>query len=272
MKSCPSCQRTYIDDTFTFCLDDGALLSASYNPQLTLQMPAARDTDQPRTDTLGAPSPPGSLPASPPATAAPFIRQQVPFAEALPQRRAGATSKVALGVIVFLAAAVLVLGYIVWRNNQSAAPEVSKANANVQANSAAITPPAQTNNGVNVNAGAGETTQPARGSSSQWLEGVWEGRGLQKTPRMTWSIKLTAESNRYTIEYPSLRCGGTWTLVEMGDGRAKFKETISRGLDTCSNGGDILIEKISDSQISYKYTLPAIGEVASATLSKAAVR
>lgn len=32
MKRCPKCNRTYADDAFTFCLEDGALLSASYNP------------------------------------------------------------------------------------------------------------------------------------------------------------------------------------------------------------------------------------------------
>jgi hypothetical protein len=85
---------------------------------------------------------------------------------------------------------------------------------------------------------------------------------------MTWSIKLTAENNAYAIEYPSLRCGGKWTLVEISEDHAKFKESINRGLDKCSDGGDITLEKISDSQVSYKYTLPIIGEVASATLRK----
>lgn len=32
MKKCPNCSRTYPDDTLAFCLEDGALLSASYNP------------------------------------------------------------------------------------------------------------------------------------------------------------------------------------------------------------------------------------------------
>lgn len=35
MKKCPQCSRTYPDDTLAFCLEDGALLSASYNPQST---------------------------------------------------------------------------------------------------------------------------------------------------------------------------------------------------------------------------------------------
>jgi hypothetical protein len=35
MKKCPQCSRTYSDDTLSFCLEDGALLSATYDPQET---------------------------------------------------------------------------------------------------------------------------------------------------------------------------------------------------------------------------------------------
>ena len=35
MKKCPHCHRTYSDETLSFCLEDGALLSASYNLQET---------------------------------------------------------------------------------------------------------------------------------------------------------------------------------------------------------------------------------------------
>jgi len=35
MKKCPECSRTYSDDTLSFCLEDGGLLSASYDPDNT---------------------------------------------------------------------------------------------------------------------------------------------------------------------------------------------------------------------------------------------
>lgn len=35
MKKCPQCSRTYADETLSFCLEDGALLSAAYDPQET---------------------------------------------------------------------------------------------------------------------------------------------------------------------------------------------------------------------------------------------
>lgn len=35
MKKCPQCSRTYSDETLSFCLEDGALLSAPYDPEQT---------------------------------------------------------------------------------------------------------------------------------------------------------------------------------------------------------------------------------------------
>ena len=40
MKKCPQCHRTYSDDTFSFCLADGTLLSAPYDPNATLIIPS----------------------------------------------------------------------------------------------------------------------------------------------------------------------------------------------------------------------------------------
>ena len=38
MKSCPTCNRTF-EDTLTFCLVDGSILSAPFDPQATLVLP-----------------------------------------------------------------------------------------------------------------------------------------------------------------------------------------------------------------------------------------
>jgi hypothetical protein len=61
MKTCPSCQRTYADETLTFCLADGSLLSAPYDPHETLHLPAPRSTDP----TFTQPPPPSSIQAPP---------------------------------------------------------------------------------------------------------------------------------------------------------------------------------------------------------------
>lgn len=38
MKSCPVCNRTYFDNTFSFCLEDGALLSAPFENEVQTVM------------------------------------------------------------------------------------------------------------------------------------------------------------------------------------------------------------------------------------------
>lgn len=54
MKSCPTCNRTYPDDTLAFCLMDGSVLSAPYDPE---EMPVRRKArvSAPRTEVLNQP-------------------------------------------------------------------------------------------------------------------------------------------------------------------------------------------------------------------------
>jgi hypothetical protein len=71
MKKCPSCSRTYTDDTLSYCLDDGTpLLSTAiqqppgFDPNATLQYNAGRETTpQPPPFVTGPP--PGSQPFTP---------------------------------------------------------------------------------------------------------------------------------------------------------------------------------------------------------------
>lgn len=51
MKSCPTCNRTF-EDTFTFCLADGSLLNAPFDPQATQKIPEPRQTEPPPTEVL----------------------------------------------------------------------------------------------------------------------------------------------------------------------------------------------------------------------------
>jgi len=55
MKSCPACNRTF-DDTMTFCLVDGSVLSAPFDPKATQQPPASRNTDPAPTMMYPAPN------------------------------------------------------------------------------------------------------------------------------------------------------------------------------------------------------------------------
>jgi energy-converting hydrogenase Eha subunit A len=55
MKSCPTCKRTYPDDNLAFCLMDGAVLSAPYDPAESPRRPATHGSTAPPTEVLNAP-------------------------------------------------------------------------------------------------------------------------------------------------------------------------------------------------------------------------
>ena len=56
MKTCPTCQRTFSDESLTFCLVDGAVLSAPYDPNQTQILPEPRTTDSPQQRNVPAQS------------------------------------------------------------------------------------------------------------------------------------------------------------------------------------------------------------------------
>ena len=70
MKSCPACQRTF-EDTLTFCLVDGSILSAPFDPRTTQEQPGARYTSPPPTEVMPPPSARRSADAMPPTIPSP---------------------------------------------------------------------------------------------------------------------------------------------------------------------------------------------------------
>jgi len=91
-----------------------------------------------------------------------------------------------------------------------------------------------------------------------WLSGVWEGEATQIVPggeTGRWTIKLTAQNGKYTVDYPSVSCGGKWTLLEKGVKTVKFKEKITYG-DRCLDNGYVIIEKKDSSRILFNYVSP----------------
>ena len=52
MKQCPQCKRTYADKSIAFCLADGALLSAPYDPDATLHISPTPPANLPPAEVL----------------------------------------------------------------------------------------------------------------------------------------------------------------------------------------------------------------------------
>jgi F5/8 type C domain len=52
MKACPTCKRTYADESLTYCLADGSLLSAPYDPEATQHLPLPHTNNPANTEVL----------------------------------------------------------------------------------------------------------------------------------------------------------------------------------------------------------------------------
>jgi len=76
----------------------------------------------------------------------------------------------------------------------------------------------------------------AGSASAQQPVGTWRGVGLQVQSgvQATWSLDVTIKAGgAATIEYPSLKCGGTLALLPSG----QYRETITHG--DCVTGGTV---------------------------------
>ena len=93
-----------------------------------------------------------------------------------------------------------------------------------------------------------------KSASAKWLNGTWEGTGYQTDTNETWTMKLTVRDRHYRIEYPSLKCSGRWVPLSLNQSHARFVEKITVGIETCTDNGNVVIERLSRRQIAYRYS------------------
>jgi hypothetical protein len=106
-------------------------------------------------------------------------------------------------------------------------------------------------------------------SRGGWLRGEWAGTGYQTDSNDTWAMRLSVKGRTYTVDYPSLECGGTWTLLSLSRSRAVFRETITRGAERCAPRGRVVVERLNSRQLGYRYSHGKSKEyVASAILNR----
>lgn len=74
--------------------------------------------------------------------------------------------------------------------------------------------------------------------------GVWEGNGNQVGGG--WTIRIELTTDDYLIEYPSLDCGGTLTLLESSENRLLFREDITFGSGCVDDGFVELVDETVD--------------------------
>jgi hypothetical protein len=109
----------------------------------------------------------------------------------------------------------------------------------------------------------------AQTKSNTWIRGTWVGTGYQTDDQSTWTMLLTARGGRFSIDYPSLNCGGRWQLINLNSYRARFKEKLDHGQDKCTDNGNVVIQRLNKKQVFFLYSLSGTSEVtASAILNR----
>jgi hypothetical protein len=109
----------------------------------------------------------------------------------------------------------------------------------------------------------------AQTKSNTWIRGTWEGTGYQTDDQSTWTMLFTARGRKFSIDYPSLNCGGRWQLISIDAYRARFKEKLDHGQDKCTDNGNVVIQRLSKRQVVFFYLNRGTREVtASAVLNR----
>jgi hypothetical protein len=83
---------------------------------------------------------------------------------------------------------------------------------------------------------------------AQSLNGTWRGTGHQSPAGgagADWSIAMTINANASSIDYPSLKCGGTLAQLSRTDSSAEFREHITYGQERCVDGGTITVKYLN---------------------------
>jgi hypothetical protein len=94
----------------------------------------------------------------------------------------------------------------------------------------------------------------AQSKSNSWIRGTWEGTGYQTDDNSTWEMVLKAGAKRFSIDYPSLSCGGRWQLILSNASRARFRERLDHGQDKCADNGNVLIQRLNRNQLLFLYS------------------
>jgi hypothetical protein len=205
MKQCPACNRTYGDDSITFCLADGALLSAPYDhyDQGATQRIPARLTNPPPTEVLTAqPAPTEVLPH--------YLSQAQPI-------RASNTSKYLLAALLLVLVGGGILA-VVLLNQKTPSTSSSIYSSNAAGNTSA-----------NANAKPTETRAPTDYLHTPWLGlEVWQdgkANGLFKVD--SYSTRVAMSSAPFEIRVPRVK-DETPVLVAASTNRSLF-DKLKRG-------------------------------------------
>lgn len=183
MKHCPKCSRTYSDDSLSFCLDDGALLSrGKANPldtNATLPYASANVTSAPPATEI-------IPPAAAPTLAAIPLKEQLRRANTTATRSSNSILTAAVITIALLLLVIAGLGIVFLLRQKSAEQEVVQ--------------PAGNKNTAPASATASRDPSVARNSQTGTEEDVQQPKSPLKIKVTASSVRLAVQSNTYAPE------------------------------------------------------------------------
>jgi hypothetical protein len=222
MKSCPTCNRTF-EDTFTFCLADGSLLNAPFDPQATLVIPEPRQTEPPPTEvsqpkkvieeeippTVASPQPEQKPEELVSTIAAPAPKVELPpYAPAQASHKSSRSPLIMVGV-----GALLIIGLIYFiTTNRTGRTTENSNKANAATTNTALPALATSSNSSQVSSTATPSPLPSLTPVSN-LEGtVWDVARVQEDyPEHTYKSTLEFKPNGKITEPGDLPYEGVWT-------------------------------------------------------------
>ncbi|HKE55068.1 MAG TPA: hypothetical protein VKB46_00135 [Pyrinomonadaceae bacterium] len=239
MKQCPTCHRAYQDDTLSFCLEDGTRLAVLSQPPATVLAP-------PPTAILPSERTPSNQVSGSTITAVtPPAFSQAAQIYAPTQKRGGAIWLVVGGLALIVIGLLVLVGYLATRPSNKAEVQPSQTSVPLATPSTTTNEPAKAKQ---------EAEAKPRENVISWLNGEWKGEGFQTDTRTTWNVSLSVHDGVYQVSYPNIPCGGKWKLNSGSSRTATFTELITTNAGRCGNNSQVLIDKVSDSEISCKYS------------------
>jgi hypothetical protein len=225
MKSCPTCNRTYPDDTLAFCLIDGSVLSAPFDPQTKQPYNQRAGSPPPtevlhsppsRAETVPSPRPQPTMPAFPPDQG-PGSRPTLPAKRSsTPWLVIGAGAFV---VLIIAGIAILLVGRTLLDGNRSIEQNRSESTSTANDNSQSQILPESSPSPAKLDVAGrwvGTSDEDAatliiNSSDNDSYEGT-ESIASTMNIRIAVDVQIDSDSRRITITETKILQGEGWNL------------------------------------------------------------
>lgn len=91
--------------------------------------------------------------------------------------------------------------------------------------------------------------------NSNNILGLWGGIGIQNRST-AWSIKLKLQENNFSIDYPSIPCGGKLFFIKKTSNKYIFREEITKNKNRCTNSGKLVLSRIDEHSLKWEWKHP----------------